>query len=302
MSTYIEILRPTNSLMAAFAVFIGSLLVNLNSYALVPVYLAMAAAFFISGGGMIINDYFDAGIDKINRPDRPIPSGRISKRAALSYSFMLFLIGIVLSGFINWIVFAIAIANSLLLIVYSHSLKSKLLAGNIIISYLVGSTFIFGSASPFASSNIRLGVLLTPFLFALLAFLANLSREIVKTFEDIEGDRQGFLKKMVAGAVETAARFGLVNNKPEMKYKKPLKVISVVCPLLAVIISPLPYLLSLLSVYYLFVVWVTDLLLIISAAGILCAKEKKHYRKIAGKIKIAMLVGLIAFLAGIVLK
>ena len=45
-------------------------------------------------GGMVLNDVFDAALDAIERPERPIPSGRISRRAAAIFGSLLLLIGV----------------------------------------------------------------------------------------------------------------------------------------------------------------------------------------------------------------
>ena len=67
---------------------------------LVPgVLLLLVIVTFITAAGNIINDYYDADIDAINCPERPIPSGRITRRAALWYAVLLFLAGIAVSLF-----------------------------------------------------------------------------------------------------------------------------------------------------------------------------------------------------------
>jgi len=45
-------------------------------------------------GGMVLNDVFDAALDALERPERPIPSGRISRRAAAVFGTLLLLLGI----------------------------------------------------------------------------------------------------------------------------------------------------------------------------------------------------------------
>ena len=62
-------------------------------------------------------------IDAINRPDRPIPSGAVSRAAARGYAVTLFLAGILVSFFTNPLCIAIAVFNSLLLIAYAARLK-----------------------------------------------------------------------------------------------------------------------------------------------------------------------------------
>ncbi|MDR2644157.1 MAG: UbiA family prenyltransferase [Planctomycetaceae bacterium] len=50
-------------------------------------------------GGMVLNDYFDAETDKIERPERPIPSGRITIRTAFILGMCLVTFGVFV-GFI----------------------------------------------------------------------------------------------------------------------------------------------------------------------------------------------------------
>ncbi len=45
-------------------------------------------------GGMVLNDVFDAALDAIERPERPIPSGRISRKAASIFGALLLIIGV----------------------------------------------------------------------------------------------------------------------------------------------------------------------------------------------------------------
>ena len=83
---------------------------------------------------------------QINRPDRPIPSGKVSRGAARGFAVTLFLAGILVSFFTNPLCIGIAIINSLLLIAYAAKLKSTPLLGNIAVAYLSASIFLFGGA------------------------------------------------------------------------------------------------------------------------------------------------------------
>ena len=58
-----------------------------------PVIVAIAC-FYI--GGFVLNDVFDVEIDRVERPDRPLPSGRISLRSAARFGMLLLCGGIVL--------------------------------------------------------------------------------------------------------------------------------------------------------------------------------------------------------------
>ncbi|MBA4167363.1 MAG: UbiA-like protein EboC [Chitinophagaceae bacterium] len=55
----------------------------------------MFATACLYGGGVVLNDVFDAELDKTERPERPIPSGLISKNAASIFGSLLLLAGII---------------------------------------------------------------------------------------------------------------------------------------------------------------------------------------------------------------
>ena len=77
MNPYVEIIRPGNVIMAIIAVILVAILAKSVD---IPIILAMLAVFFAMSAGNVINDYFDYKIDLINKPQRPIPSGRISRQ------------------------------------------------------------------------------------------------------------------------------------------------------------------------------------------------------------------------------
>jgi geranylgeranylglycerol-phosphate geranylgeranyltransferase len=170
-------------MMAAAAAIIGLAIAGgLEPGATALIFLTV---FLVTGAGNAINDYYDREIDAINRPTRPIPSRRISARAALYYSLVLFAAGCLFAGLVNQICLAVAAFNSLLLILYARNLKATPLAGNISVAFLTGSTFLFGGAATGAAGLLANQV---PFL---LSFLVSMSREIAKDIEDMAGDRLG---------------------------------------------------------------------------------------------------------------
>lgn len=66
-----------------------------------PVALLTLATIGLYGGGVVFNDVFDAKLDKVERPERPIPSGLISKGAAAAFASVLLLLGIVMAAFVH---------------------------------------------------------------------------------------------------------------------------------------------------------------------------------------------------------
>jgi geranylgeranylglycerol-phosphate geranylgeranyltransferase len=180
---FIRITRPVNAVVAGIAAVVAYLVATGT---LVPgVFLLLVIVCLITAAGNVMNDYFDAGIDAVNRPDRPIPSGQVSRRAAWWYAVLLFLAGIAASLFTPPLCIAFAIVNSLLLVFYAGRLKGIPLAGNITVAYLTGSMFLFGGAFAGYAGFVHLLPL------AGISFLATMARELLKDAEDVEGDAAG---------------------------------------------------------------------------------------------------------------
>lgn len=296
MFGYLEIIRPKNCLMAAFAVLVGSFLIlrlDLLEW-WYPVAYAMAAAFLITAAGNVINDYFDVEADRLNRSERPIPSERVSVKGALAYSIIMFVLGILLAAFTNWLAFGIAIFNSLLLIVYSWSLQHKTFFGNFTVAYLTGSTFLFGGA---AVSNIRL-----PLIFGLLAGLATFSREIFKDLEDIEGDKQTFIKKQSFVKKRIMERFIVTDKGVILKYKERAGMVTAGISLaVAILLSPIPFLFGLLGFWYLILVLPADAVFLLCILKSRNAKNTKHFGSLSRLVKYGYFLGLLAFIGGILI-
>ena len=188
------ITRPLNSVTAGLAAIVAYLIAT--GTVMSRTLLLFAVVTLITAAGNVINDYFDVEIDRVNRPDRPIPSGQVSLPAARAYAITLFLAGILVCLFTNDLCIAIAVFNSLLLIAYAARLKRTPLFGNITVSYLAASMFLFGGALE------GLPGLLHVIPFAVMTFFAMLARELVKDGEDVEGDR-------ASGAVTIPIRYGM---------------------------------------------------------------------------------------------
>jgi len=187
LSGFLIITRPINSCVAGLAAIVAYLI---DTGTVIPeTLLLFAVVALITSAGNVINDFFDAKIDGINRPDRPIPSGIISRGAARGFAVTLFLAGILVSFFTNTLCIGLAVINSLLLIAYAAKLKSTPLVGNLAVAYLTASIFLFGGAFNGWTGLIHI------IPIAVITFFAMVSRELLKDAEDIEGD--------IAGGAET---------------------------------------------------------------------------------------------------
>ncbi|MFP4045567.1 MAG: UbiA family prenyltransferase [Candidatus Aenigmatarchaeota archaeon] len=270
MKHFIRLIRPLNCGMAALAVLIGAYLGGITG-SFFFVLIAMVSAFLICGGGMVINDYYDRELDFIFNSERPLPSGKISLKGALVYAFVLFAIGLYLSFWIGNYALLLAIFNSMLLVIYAKTLQKKFFLSNTTVAFLVGSTFVYG--------GLAVGDWLTPLLLGILAFFATMAREIIKDIEDRYADSRAGIQSVPITLGEEKSR-----------------LVAAVFILIAVLTSPLPYLLNVFSWIYL--IAVVPSVLTFLYAGYL-SYEDEEPAVIQNLLKIAMVLGLIAFLVGV---
>ena len=174
------ITRPGNSLVAGLAAVLGYIVatgtLKPEALILVPIVFSITAA------GNVFNDLCDMKIDRINRPDRPLPSGKVTPSAAGLLAASLFTVGLLLAVPSGPLCLVIAVINSLLLVYYARSLKRTAAWGNVAVSYLSASIYPFGGALA------GFPALVNTLPLAGLTFLAMFSRELLKDAEDVAGD------------------------------------------------------------------------------------------------------------------
>jgi geranylgeranylglycerol-phosphate geranylgeranyltransferase len=184
----IRITRPANATISGATAILAYFIATGT---LIPeTFLLFSAVLLITAAGNTINDVYDASIDAINRPDRPIPSGELSTSTAYRYALLLFVAGIVISIFTNPICLLIAVLNSILLVLYAKTLKGVPVAGNLAVAYLSGSIFLFGGALA------GMGGLAIILPLVGITLFGTLAREILKDAEDIDGDAAGGAKTL----------------------------------------------------------------------------------------------------------
>ncbi len=173
-----KLARPFNAITGALAVFLGGYVAGTGEWG--KVAMAALVTFLITGAGNAWNDYLDVEIDKINQPNRVLPSGKISPQAAWIFSVVLTIIGLVIAAFINPAAFLVALFVSLILYLYSWKLKSTVLMGNATVAAISAISVVFG--------GIAAGNVWPTLLLAVIVGVAILGREVLKTLADYEGD------------------------------------------------------------------------------------------------------------------
>jgi len=274
MDGYLQLSRPINCAMAAAGVFIGGVVaVGSDAWqgALVDLLLAAAAAASFTAGGNALNDIYDRETDRINHPERPIPSGRLTVRSAMVFVAVAFVLATAVAFVVGLEALLLVLANLAVMLAYEAKLKSSGFSGNIAIAYLVGSLFLFGGLSVYAGERdalLRTGVLAT------LAFFSTVGREITKDIEDITGDVDRRTLPQRIGASRAGA-------------------VAAGCFTLGVVLSLFPWWFAVLPWPYLVLVLVADGMFIYAA--LYSAKNPGLSERVA---KVAMIVALVAFLLG----
>ena len=199
MNPYLALTRPGNMALTAVAVVAGSFIAagdNIVDFQ-IEILIASISAMMLVGGGNALNDYNDRESDKENHPNRPIPAGLINAEDALTYSRILLAGGlmIVLFGLANKLPFVIALIGTVALISYENQLKALGLSGNIAVGFMSGAVFLYAGMVVNDPGP-------TLWMFG-LAFLATVSREIIKDIQDLEGDTDRFT---------LPARIGITNS------------------------------------------------------------------------------------------
>ena len=184
MNPYLALTRPGNMILTAIAVIAGSFIAagpEIMDFQ-IEVAICCVCSMMLVGGGNALNDYNDWETDKVNHPERPIPSESISADAASVYAQALLGLGLLILLFAldNKMPFVIALIGILLLIAYENGLKAAGISGNITVGLMSGAVFLFAGMAVNEPGP-------TLWIFG-LAVLATVTREIIKDVQDLEGD------------------------------------------------------------------------------------------------------------------
>ena len=177
-----KLLRFELPFSAGVCVVMGQLLAQGNFASVFETINGFLSIFFISASILVLNDYFDVETDKINSPNRPIPSNIVTLSEALLLSVILLINGLILSYLINFIALLCTIILSIIGLLYNLKFKKSGLLGNLMVSFSVGMTFIYGGVSVGFSFNKIV------WFFGIIAALIDLGEEIAADSMDMQGD------------------------------------------------------------------------------------------------------------------
>ena len=270
----IKLIRPLNTITAGVAMVIASSILS-GFEDLTNVTYTMLVVMAYTAGANSLNDAVDHLTDIVNRPDRPIRKGMVSRSVAITISFLLFLSGTLLALKLNRdAVFIGVIIAMPIMVVYNTHLKGKPLIGNIAVSMVIAISFLFCGAA-----HQNFGPMWLP---AVLSFGLTLLREIVKDVADLEGDLS----------------VGLATYPILAGVHKSRKLILFICFLVGLLAS-YPFLHGIYGLWYGIIVLIgveipiiIVVVLFVNNPGILSAKQSSKI------LKFSSIMGLIAIYAG----
>ncbi|MGA3191187.1 MAG: geranylgeranylglycerol-phosphate geranylgeranyltransferase [Candidatus Bathyarchaeia archaeon] len=280
LSGFLRLTRPINCFMMGLAVIVGASLVGPSSMspAWPRLVYGFITGFTLTAASMAINDYYDRKIDAVNEPRRPIPSGLVKPGEAFVFALILAIVGLVAAYLTNTaypLCLPTAIIAWIISVAYTTVGKRSGLPGNFLVSLCVSIPFVYGSVA--VANEVKLNVL----LFASIVFLSITGREITKGIVDVQGDRTQNVKTL-------AVRYG----------EKNAAVAAALFYLSAVGLSPTPWLLGIVSFWYIPLVAVTDIGLTASSLMLLKNYSRENSRKIKNTVLLWFIFGLLAFIIG----
>lgn len=268
---WVKLARLPNAVTAGLGVWLGHICLP------VPVdfaaaSLGSAAMAALAAAGNMQNDVLDVQVDRINRPDRPLPAGRIAVPSAIRAAWALYFLAAGLAFAINPPAGLLTLAMVLLLCLYNLKLKALPLWGNLAVALLCALA-VYLPEAPLLPIHTGFPVL--------FAFLATLAREVAKDAEDVPGDR-------AAGLATLPIRFGIPAARG---------MVAAAC-LSVILLLPVPWLWLGYRAGYPIVAALGPLPLLAWSLARL-AKSDTDWKAVQRTLKWAMLAGMAAIFAGV---
>lgn len=149
---YISLIRPANLVTAMADIFAGWVIAH-SFHKGMDIRILLSdinflwlciATVCLYGGGVVFNDVFDADLDKVERPERPIPSGKVSGLVASLFAIVLFIVGLFSAYQVSQESLLVAMSIVVLALVYNIWAKHILVLGPLFMGGCRGANFILG--------------------------------------------------------------------------------------------------------------------------------------------------------------
>ena len=166
---WLQLIRLPNIFTAQADVLAGVIIAGSPVFCLDAVLL-LGASSFLYAGGVALNDWFDEAVDREERPDRPIPSGQVSKEQALILAAGSLVTGILLACLAGHKTAIVAVLLALMIIAYDGRLKKYAISGSVAMSLCRVLNLCLGLS--LGSPPLPPFILVVPIFFYILSILA----------------------------------------------------------------------------------------------------------------------------------
>jgi 4-hydroxybenzoate polyprenyltransferase len=147
LRAYLDLVRPANVATAIGDVLAGFAVSGLAGGGALPWLLGSSACLY--AGGVVLNDVFDRHVDAVERPERPLPSGRVDLGPAAGLGATLLVAGVLLARSAGELSSGVALAIAVAVVAYDARLKRHVLAGPLAMGACRGLNLTLGmTASP----------------------------------------------------------------------------------------------------------------------------------------------------------
>ena len=182
-----SVVRGYNILMITFAQYLASIYILSPNLPLrtvvfdINLFLIVTASALVIASGYIINNFYDAEKDLINKPTKSMLDRLVSQRFKLTTYFVLNFIAVLAASYISFRAVLFFSTYIFGIWLYSHKLKRIPFLGNLVSTTLAIAPFfvVFVYYKNFEA---------VIFVHALFLFLLMLAREMIKDLENIAGD------------------------------------------------------------------------------------------------------------------
>lgn len=165
---YLQLMRPANITTAWADILLGAAAAGFSvgaSFDLNSLGWLILATTGLYGGGVVFNDVCDAELDAVERPERSIPSGKVSLENAAALGTVLLLIGILAAGMVSTLSEIIAMAVAASVLVYDKWSKHQTFLGPVNMGLCRGGNLLLGASIVAGAVDDRWYLALIPMLY-----------------------------------------------------------------------------------------------------------------------------------------
>lgn len=272
-----SIVRGYNILVIVLAQYLASIYILAPNWPLRKVvfdlnlFMTVLASAMVIAAGYIINNFYDAEKDLINKPHKTMLDRLVSQRFKLSTYFVLNFLAVIVASYVS---FKAVLFYSFYIFgiwIYSHKLKKVPFVGNFVSATLAIAPFfvVFVYYKNFAS---------VIFVHAIFLFLLILAREMIKDLENMAGDTAHNYKTIP-----------LLFGEKTSKFLIGILILFTLLPSLLLIIKY--------DVGYMYVYFIGCIFLLIFFLILLFRSDsKKHYVILHNILKLIIIVGVFSIL------